>query len=116
MSRSILNKNKYRQFVARCKSSERPEIQVQRGYKKKQVLLRYSVTRLRNGRRANGEWTIPRSNKTEEQIEKEIEEVLQMMRKDFLVRQGSGFRKVETTKSDSEEATNESEVDAPKTE
>lgn len=113
MSRSILNKNKYRQFADRCRDSNKTSIQVSRIQKKKQVILRYSASGLRAGRRANGEWTISRVKKTPEQIEQEVETALEMMASDFIVKKGTGFK---TPDQAEESTTPEASAEAEATE
>ena len=88
---SALNKVKYKQFLNQARGAQIQEVHVRRQNKGKAVQVQYQA-RARKGRGLlNGVWSIPRADKSEDQITGEIKEVLDMLRKDFYVKRGDGL-------------------------
>ena len=89
---SALNKVKFKQFATQIRGAQLNEVHVRRVDKGKAVQIQYHAKALKGRGRLNGVWSIPRDEKTEEQIVEEIKSFLNMVRKGFFVKRGEGLQ------------------------
>ncbi|MCW8140170.1 MAG: hypothetical protein KIT58_14820 [Planctomycetota bacterium] len=87
-----MNRLKYTQFVRQAKGNDVTEVQVTRQDRRDKVVLQYVGTARKSRQRFNGEWAVPRADRTDEQVKDDIRKFLDQARKDFFVRRGEGLQ------------------------
>lgn len=85
-----LNKMKYGQFVKQARGLGISEVSVTRAEKRDKVVLQYHGI-AKSKQRINGEWAVPKGEKTADAVEAGVKEFLAKARKDFFVRRGEGL-------------------------
>jgi hypothetical protein len=95
-----LNRKRYTTFKNHCRGAQITEIHVHVEERGHQVRLKYNG-RDRKNRLFNGEWIVEKKDRSEEEIQGEIEEFLEMAGKDFAIKR-HGLSEDETEPRESE--------------
>jgi hypothetical protein len=88
---SPLNKSKFQQFVRQAKGAQVFEIHVNRADKGKNAVLHYNGRASKGKNRLTAQWTIPRADRDEADVTKDIQAFLELARKTFYVHRGEGL-------------------------
>lgn len=88
---SALNKVRYQQFLKQARGVDASELQVRRVDKRGAVVLQYTARARKGGQRLNGEWSIERGERSDEDVRNDIKAFLDQARKDFFVKRGEGL-------------------------
>ena len=86
-----LNNNRFQQFLRQAKGADAFEASVSRADKRDAVILKYSAKVAKKRQLLTGEWSIPRGERSEDEVATDIQSFLEEMRKHFVVTRGEGL-------------------------